>query len=92
MKNKKKKKSKKQPRLNDGHLKFDAELLKNEVWLTTQEVLKHLKISRSTLFRMRLVYNIPSIKLGRSPMYPKYLLNKILLMRAYNNLKSSDEE
>ena len=45
-------------------LEFDARLLENEVWLTTEQITSHLNISRSTLCRLRKKHNLPSFKLG----------------------------
>ena len=53
------------------HLKFEAHLLENEIWLTTEEIMEHLNVSRSTIYRLRKKHNIPNFKLGHSPMYPK---------------------
>ncbi|WP_139957987.1 helix-turn-helix domain-containing protein [Flavicella sediminum] len=71
----------------DNHLEFDAHLLENEVWLTTEEIMEHLHVSRSTIYRLRKQHHIPSFKLGRSPMYPKHLLNKLFLQKSLRNIK-----
>ncbi|WP_036820524.1 helix-turn-helix domain-containing protein [Polaribacter sp. Hel1_85] len=74
------------PKLQNTHVEFDSHLLENEVWLTTEEVMAHLNVSRSTMNRLRKQQNIPSIKLGHSPMYPKHLLNKIFIYKALGNI------
>jgi len=78
---------KKLPTPQNTHLEFDAHLLENEVWLTTEEAMKHLNVSRSTIYRLRKQHSIPNFKLGHSPMYPKCLLNKLLMHRAISNVK-----
>lgn len=83
MKNKKKAK----PVLQNNHLEFDAHLLENEVWLTTEKAMAHLNVSRSTMYRLRKQHNIPSFKLGNSPMYPKHLLNKLFLNKSIGNVE-----
>jgi excisionase family DNA binding protein len=82
MKNEKKHK----PTLQNNHVEFDLSLLKNEIWLTTEEVMAHLNVSRSTMYRLRKQHNIPSIKIGHSPMYPRQLLNKLLIRKALSNV------
>ena len=82
MKNEKKN----QPALQNNHVEFDLSLLKNEVWLTTEQAMAYLKVSRSTMYRLRKQHNIPNIKLGHIPMYPKYLLNKMFIRKALGNM------
>lgn len=67
-------------------VEFDARLFENEVWLTTEEAMTHLNVSRSTMYRLRKQHNIPSFKLGHSPMYPKHLLNKLFIRKALGNV------
>lgn len=82
MKNEKKNK----PALKNTNLEFDSHLLENEIWLTTEEAMKHLKVSRSTIYRLRKKKHIPSFQLGHIPIYPKQLLNKILMRKALRNV------
>ncbi|AUC84317.1 hypothetical protein CW731_02940 [Polaribacter sp. ALD11] len=84
-----KKEKKDQPVLQNRHLEFDAHLFENEVWLTTEEAMAHLNVSRSTMYRLRKHHNIPSFKLGHSPMYPKHLLNKLFIHKALRNVNNS---
>lgn len=84
-----KKKKNPQPTFLNSLLELDAQLLENEVWLTTEQAMAHLNVSRSTMYRLRKKHNIPSFKLGHSPMYPKHLLNKLFLHKALSNIKSS---
>nr|WP_262914009.1 helix-turn-helix domain-containing protein [Polaribacter sp. DS7-9] len=79
------KKEKLESKIN--HLEFDTHLFENEVWLTTEEAMEHLNVSRSTIYRLRKTHSIPNFKLGHSPMFPKHLINKILLHRAMLNVK-----
>ena len=75
------------PEPQTPHIEFDSKLLDNEIWLTTQEAMEYLNVSRSTIYRLRRQCHIPNFKLGHSPMYPKHLLNKILLRRSIRNVK-----
>ena len=83
-----KKVKKHQPALQNTHLEFDAHLLESEVWLTTEEAMAHLNVSRSTMYRLCKKHKIPSFKLGHSPMYPKHLLNKLFIHKALGNIKT----
>jgi excisionase family DNA binding protein len=82
-----KKQKKQKPVLQSTHVEFDAHLLENEVWLTTEEAMAHLNISRSTIYRLRKHKHIPNFKLGNIPMYPKHLLNKLFMQKAMKNVK-----
>ncbi|GAB7256495.1 helix-turn-helix domain-containing protein [uncultured Polaribacter sp.] len=82
-----KKEKKQKPTALNKHLQYDAQLLENEVWLTTEQAMAHLNVSRSTMYRLRKQHNIPSFKLGHSPMYPKHLLNKLFITKALGNVK-----
>lgn len=82
-----KKEKKQQPAVQNKYLAYDAHLLENEVWLTTEQAMAHLNVSRSTMYRLRKQHNIPSFKLGHSPMYPKHLLNKLFINKALGNVK-----
>ncbi|NJB83754.1 helix-turn-helix domain-containing protein [Wenyingzhuangia aestuarii] len=73
--------------LKHKHLEFDARLFENEVWLTTEGAMDYLKVSRSTIYRLRKHHQIPSFKLGRIPMYPKHLLNKLFLQKSLSNIQ-----
>lgn len=83
----KKKNKQPKPTPENKDVKIDANLIENEVWLTTEEVLEHLNISRSTLYRLRKRHQIIAVKIGSSPMFPKRLLNKILLVKSISNFK-----
>ncbi|AUC23228.1 hypothetical protein BTO15_14495 [Polaribacter sejongensis] len=82
-----KKEKKHLPVSENKHLEFDHDLLKGEIWLTTEEAMAHLKVSRSTMYRLRKKNLIPNFKLGHIPMYPKHLLNKLLMHLALKDLK-----
>ncbi|AQS93172.1 hypothetical protein BXQ17_03350 [Polaribacter sp. BM10] len=82
-----KKEKQQQFAVQNKHLQYDAQLLENEVWLTTEQAMAHLNVSRSTMYRLRKQHNIPSFKLGHSPMYPKHLLNKLFIHKALGNVK-----
>mgnify|MGYP003636549923 CR=1 FL=1 len=76
--------------VQNPQVEFDARLFENEVWLTTEEVMTHLNVSRSTMYRLRKKHNIPSCKLGKMPMYPKHLLNKLFIHKALGNVKKNE--
>jgi len=69
------------------YLEFDIRLLENEIWLTTEEAMIHLNISRSTIYRLRKQKNIPNLKVGNSTIYPKHLLNKLFIQKAILNVE-----
>lgn len=71
----------------DTYVEFDVHQLENEVWLTTEQTMAHLNVSRSTMYRLRKDRNIPNFKLGNIPMYPKHLLNKLFMRKALRNIK-----
>lgn len=87
MKNDKKKPT---PKPKNQHVKINSKLIENEEWLTTEQVIEHLNISRSTLSRMRKKKQILFVKIGSSPMYPKSLLNKMLQLRSLRNYNRED--
>ena len=70
----------------DNKMVIDIQMAKDETWLTTEDVIKHLKISRSSLYRLRGTNAIPAFKLGRTVVYPKSLINKFMLERALTEL------
>lgn len=76
--------------VQNPQVEFDARLFENEVWLTTEEAMTHLNVSRSTMYRLRKQHNIPSFKLGRIPMYPKHLLNKLFMHKALGNVSKKE--
>lgn len=82
-----KKKRQQKQTLQNANLKIGASQLKDEVWLTTEDAMELLKVSRSTLYRMRKNKEVPWDKRRRSPMYPKYSLNKVLITRAMHNVE-----
>jgi hypothetical protein len=82
-----KKEKKNKPALQNSYVEIDARLLEKEIWLTTEQAMEHLNVSRSTIFRWRTLQYIPNFKLGRIPMFPKHLLNKLLMKRSLSNLK-----
>ncbi len=87
MKKTKKNKSN-QPVSEHKEIEFDSNMLKNEDWLTTEGLMDYLKISRSKIYELRKKRMIPSLKIGNAPMFPKMLLNKILLPLAQQSLNN----
>jgi predicted metal-dependent phosphotriesterase family hydrolase len=70
-----------------SHFEFNDDLVEKEIWLTTEGAMAHLKVSRSTIYRLRKKQNIPSTKIGHIPIYPKCLLNTFLINRSIDNVK-----
>lgn len=69
---------------------LDMALAKEEEWYTTEDMMYHFKLSRSSIYRLRVRNKIPALKLGGTIVYPKSLVNKILMHKAMSNL--NDEE
>ena len=74
--------------VND-HLIIDPVMASNEQWYTTEDVMKHLNISRSSVYRLRVKNELPAYKLGHMIVFPKSLINKILLHKVVQNLNSN---
>ena len=72
---------------NPEHLSIDPILANDEEWYTTEDLMRHLNISRSTLYRLRVNHKLPAFKLGNIIVYPKRLINVTLLKKALQNLK-----
>lgn len=70
-----------------GGFLVDAHMLHEEQWLTTADVMSLLKVSRTTIYRLKAAHKLPAFKLGGTIVYPKSLINKILLLRSYNQYK-----
>ncbi|WP_435138296.1 helix-turn-helix domain-containing protein [Formosa sp. A9] len=75
------------PHLNNTDLHFDTHMILNEDWYTNEDLMAHLNISKSTLYRLRAKNNIPAFKLGRTVIYPKNYINKFLLQGALQSLQ-----
>lgn len=71
---------------NTSKTLIDGALAKDEEWLTTEGVMKHLNMSKSSVYRLREKKLIPAFKLGGIIMYPKSLINKILLNGSLKDL------
>ncbi|SDR95904.1 Helix-turn-helix domain-containing protein [Polaribacter sp. KT25b] len=65
---------------------YDARMMENEKFLTTQEATEHFKVSRSTLYRLRKKLLIPVSKIGSRPIYPLLLLNTTFSKRAVQSI------
>ena len=72
--------------VND-QLIIDPVMASNEEWYTTEDVMKHLNMSRSSVYRLRVKNELPSYKLGHIIVFPKSLINKILLLMALQNIQ-----
>ena len=72
---------------NPEHLNIDPILANDEEWYTTEDLMRHLNISRSTLYRLRVNNKLPAFKMGNIIVYPKRLINVTLLKQALQNFK-----
>ena len=77
--------------VNDHHI-IDPVMASNEEWYTTEDVMKHLNISRSSVYRLLVKNELPAYKLGHMIVFPKSLINKILLFKAVQNLNSNRKD
>ena len=84
------KKNSKTPKPLDDKFVLDAQMIIHETWLTTEDVMAYLEISRSTVYRLRKTKNLPAFKLGSSIVYPKSLISKIMLQNIISKLKVID--
>ncbi|APY12505.1 hypothetical protein BWZ22_15330 [Seonamhaeicola sp. S2-3] len=83
------KKNEPKPFFNESKTSLiDGNIAKDEEWLTTEDVMKHLNLSKSSVYRLRVKKLIPAYKLGGTVVYPKSLINKMLLNKALKNLNS----
>lgn len=77
------------PLIDEPNATFiDGNIAKDEEWMTTEDVMKHLNLSKSSVYRLRVNKKIPAYKLGGTIVYPKSLINKILLNSAIKNMQS----
>lgn len=72
---------------NPDPFNIDPIFANDEEWYTTEDLMRHLNISRSTLYRLRVNNALPAFKLGNIIVYPKRLINVTLLKKAIQNLK-----
>ena len=70
-----------------GSFLVDAQMLQQEQWLTTADVMSLFNVSRTTIYRLKAAHKLPAFKLGGTVVYPKSLINKILLLRSCNQFK-----
>ena len=71
---------------------IDPNMANNEEWYTTEAVMKHLNLSRSSVYRLRVKNELPAYKLGHVIVFPKSLINKILLHKSLQNLNKSRKD
>lgn len=64
---------------------YTVEDMNNEIWLTKEDVISKFKISKSTLKRWIKDDIIPSCVVGNMRLYPKKLINRILIKTTLNN-------
>ena len=85
-------KNKPKPLFNEPNATLiDGNMAKDEQWLTTEDVMQHLNISKSSVYRLRVNKKLPAFKLGGTIVYPKSLINKMLLTHAIKNLDADSE-
>ena len=72
---------------SQGSLLVDAQMLQEEEWLTTADVMSLFKISRTTIYRLKAANKLPAYKLGGTLVFPKSLINKILLLQSFGRYK-----
>lgn len=82
-----KKSKKKKSRFLKQLTEHESFVINDEIWLTTEEAMAYLKVSRSTIYRLRKKHNIPNFKLGSIPLFPKNILTKYLINQSISNLK-----
>lgn len=71
---------------------IDAQMTQNEEWLTTADIMRHFKLSRSSLYRLRNKNQIPAFKLGGTMMFPKNFINKLMLLKSVNQTNTAFED
>jgi len=71
---------------------LDLAIANEEEWYTTADMMYHFKLSRSSIYRLRMKNIIPALKLGGTVVYPKALVNKILMNMALQNVNGSIKE
>ena len=71
---------------NTSKTLINGALAKDEEWLTTEGLMKHLNMSKSTVYRLHEKKQIPAFKLGGIVMYPKNLINTLLLNGSLKDL------
>ncbi|WP_165780108.1 helix-turn-helix domain-containing protein [Hanstruepera neustonica] len=71
---------------------MDAQMIANEAWYTTGDIMQLFKISRSSVYRLRMSKQLPSCQLGGTIVFPKSLINKVLLDKALSQAKGFFEE
>ncbi|APZ47434.1 DNA-binding protein [Polaribacter reichenbachii] len=69
---------------NKPNYGYTIEDINDEIWLTFEDVLMYFKISESTLKRWIKKDMIPSCKLGKMRLYPKKLINRVLIKTTFN--------
>ncbi len=66
---------------------MDAQMIANEEWFTINDAMKFFNISRSSLYRLRIKNQLPSLQLGGTVVLPKSLINKLLLDKTLSQNK-----
>lgn|SRR5690606_24089780 len=63
-----------------------------EEWLNIQDLMAYLKMSRRSINRLAQQNEIPSTKLGGTLMFPKNLMNKIMLQNALKQMDKASSD
>ena len=71
-----------QPLWQTDPLVLNPGMISNEEWYTTHDVMKLFNISRSSVYRLRVRKQLPAFKLGGTIVFPKTLINQLLLVKA----------
>ena len=69
----------------------DAKMAQNEEWYTIESLMLHLNVSRSSVYRMRNANLLPCYKLGRTVVFPKSLINKMMLLKSLQDMNDASK-
>jgi hypothetical protein len=61
-----------------------------EVWINIQDMMAQFKLSRRSINRLVQQNQIPNTKLGGTLMFPKNLINNIMLQKALKQMDKRD--
>jgi hypothetical protein len=64
----------------------------DEVWFNIQDLAFYLKMSERSISRLVNQNKIPNVKLGGTLMFPKNLMNNIMLQNALKQMEDKNEE
>lgn len=70
---------------------IDAKMAQNEEWYTIESLMQHLNVSRSSVYRLRSANLLPCFKLGRTVVFPKSLINKMMLLKSLEGMNNASK-